>query len=160
MKSITEKRKKLRNLIRQYFLETSKHNTETGEYYCPLKKRWYPKREMQVAHFIDRNKYCTRYEEDNLLLVSKASNVWDAQKDCEGYKSVHHKDFAEYLGQSTVTRLENLSKGDCRLDSEFINYFINYYRKKLKVHQEKLKLQSEKLAYKIKSQFKNGEFKN
>lgn len=132
MSEIKKLKKEVRELIREYFLLTSKHSPSIGAYFCPLKRNWYIKDQMQVAHYIDRNRICTTYEEDNLLLVSKASNIWDAQIPHKGFKSKHHYDFARYLGPKKVEELEKRSRGNCKLTENFLSSYIDYYRKKIK----------------------------
>ena len=39
----------------------------------------------------------TRYDLTNCHLVSKQSNEWDAQVPKEGYKSLHHYDYEQFL---------------------------------------------------------------
>lgn len=93
--------------FRQYKLQTTP--LEKGKYRCPLKGRLYPVDKMHVCHYIDRAKMITRYDDENCILCSESSNVWDAQIPDDEYKSKHHKDFAEHLGEATVEELEALA---------------------------------------------------
>lgn len=64
---------------------------------------------MQASHFIDRATMSTRYDLDNVWLISSQSNTWDAQVSEEGYKSKHHKDFEDFLIEKIGTKkLNNL----------------------------------------------------
>ena len=65
---------------------------------------------MQVAHYIDRGIMNTRYDLTNCHLVSKQSNEWDAQVPKEGYKSLHHYDYEQYLGEQIIKDLRERSK--------------------------------------------------
>lgn len=93
--------------LRQYLLQR-----EGNSYYmhCPLKNRSYPQDKMECAHYIDRAIMNTRYDLTNVHLVSKQSNSYDAQVQVEGYKSLHHKDFEEYLGEQIVKDLRERSQ--------------------------------------------------
>jgi hypothetical protein len=93
--------------LRQYLLGKQKNGIY---YYCPLKKKNYPLTQMQVAHYIDRGIMNTRYDLSNCHLVSKQSNEWDAQVPKEGYKSLHHFDYEQYLGEQIVKDLHEKSK--------------------------------------------------
>ena len=78
--------------------------------HCPLKNKSYPVENMQVAHYIDRGIMSTRYDLCNCHLISKQSNEWDAQVPKEGYKSLHHYDYEQYLGKQLVKDLQERSK--------------------------------------------------
>lgn len=92
--------------LRQYLIGKQKN----GIYYCPLKKKNYHLSQMQVAHYIDRGIMSTRYDLCNCHLVSKQSNEWDSQVPKEGYKSLHHFDYEQYLGEQVVKELHERSK--------------------------------------------------
>lgn len=93
--------------MRQYILRIEgKHNY----YLCPLKNKFYPVEVMEIAHFIDRNVMNTRYDLVNCHLISKQSNSWDSQIPKEGYKSLHHYDYEQYLGEQIVSDLRERSK--------------------------------------------------
>ena len=92
--------------LRQYLLRRESHNY----IHCPLKNKSYPKEVIQVAHFIDRGIMATRYDLTNCHLVSKYSNERDAQVPKEGYKSLHHYDYEQYLGEQIVKDLRERSK--------------------------------------------------
>ena len=98
--------------LRQYLLKDNLRSD--GMYRCPLKKQWYQKDKMHVAHFIDRGIINTRFCLINCHLVSAVSNTYDAQVQVEGYKSLHHKDYELYLieeyGEETVEDLKRRGK--------------------------------------------------
>lgn len=96
--------------LRKYLLSKAPRKGMSGYIYCPLKNSWYPEHKIQAAHFIDRSVMCTRYDLDNVNLVSEQSNVWDAQIRKEGYKSKHHHDYEHWLGKRKVEKLLELSK--------------------------------------------------
>ena len=93
--------------LRQYLL---RREGDVNYIFCPLKNKNYPKENMQVAHYIDRGIMNTRYDLTNCHLVSKQSNEWDAQVPKEGYKSLHHYDYEQYLGEQIVKDLRERSK--------------------------------------------------
>lgn len=83
--------------LRGYLLRNTP--SRAGKYYCPLKKKYYPAKKMDVAHFIDRGVYHLRWDLRNVHLISADSNRYDAQVVVEGFKSLHHKEYAEYLDE-------------------------------------------------------------
>ena len=93
--------------LRQYLLRREGSNNYI---HCPLKNKFYPIEVMEVAHFIDRGIMNTRYDLCNCHLISKASNSFDAQVQKEGYKSLHHYDYEQYLGEQIVKDLRERSK--------------------------------------------------
>ena len=93
--------------LRQYLLRREGNNNYI---HCPIKNKFYPSDVMQVAHFIDRGIMSTRYDLCNCHLVSKQSNEWDAQVPKDGYKSLHHYDYEQYLGERIVLDLRERSK--------------------------------------------------
>jgi|AntRauTorckE6833_2_1112554.scaffolds.fasta_scaffold30883_2 hypothetical protein len=82
--------------VRRYLLSKAKKNGR-NEIKCPLKNKYYKKEKINVSHFIDRACMNTRYDLNNIFLISEDSNVWDAKIQVEGYKSLHHKEYEEWL---------------------------------------------------------------
>lgn len=103
---------------RQYLL---KHAVRNGynKILCPIKNKYFSEDQMQASHYIDRSKMCTRYDEDNVWLISSYSNMWDAKEQTEGYKSKHHKEYEDFLiykiGQKRLDNLIDKSKNFCIL---------------------------------------------
>lgn len=95
--------------FRKYLLSKAKRNS-FDKIYCPLKKRWYSEDMMHVCHYIDRVKTILRYDETNCILCCKESNTIDAQTNVEGYRSLHHKDFEEFLGEEDLAYLLTQAK--------------------------------------------------
>lgn len=94
--------------LRQYLL---KQSSGFGDrIWCPIKRQTYHKDKIHVAHFIDRNVMGLRYDLDNCHLISEQSNMWDAQTPKEGYKSLHHYDYENYLGEYKVNALKYRAK--------------------------------------------------
>lgn len=94
--------------LRQYLLKTT---TGFGNrYWCPLKKQSYHEDSIHCCHYIDRSVMILRYDLNNVHLISSVSNTFDAQVPKEGYKSLHHYDFEEYLGEEVVKNLREKSK--------------------------------------------------
>jgi len=93
--------------LRQFLL---KREGNHNYLHCPLKNRSYTSNNMECAHYIDRGIMNTRYDLTNVHLVSKQSNSFDAQVQVEGYKSLHHKDFENFLGERLVEDLRERSK--------------------------------------------------
>lgn len=124
---VKDLKRELNTQIRAYFLSHAVKN-EDGLYYCPLKRKFFQEQDMQVAHFIDRNKSATVYYKDNLLLCSKQSNVWDAKVPIEGYKSKHHKDYEEYIGQCKADYLRKLSENRVSYNRQDLTDLIKMYK--------------------------------
>lgn len=81
--------------LRQYLLRI--HMRDDGMYRCPLKKQWYQKNKIHVAHYHDRNRLNTRFNLNNCHLISEQSNMWESQEPKEGYKSKHHYEYEMWL---------------------------------------------------------------
>lgn len=98
--------------LRHYLLRVTENSN--GNYWCPLKNRYYPENKIHVAHFHDRNRLNTRYSLDNCWLISEQSNMWEAQIPYEGYKSKHHYEYEiwlrEKLGEKKFEELLQESK--------------------------------------------------
>jgi hypothetical protein len=105
--SISQLKRQADYWLRQYLLNREGNHNYI---YCPLKNNSYPVEVMEVAHFIDRAIMNTRYDLTNVHLVSKQSNSYDAQVQVEGYKSKHHYDYEQYLGEKIVQDLRERSK--------------------------------------------------
>lgn len=89
--SNSELKKIADHTLRQYLIKNEKYH------WCPIKKRTYKISDLQVAHYMDRANMWTRYDLQNCHLVSSQSNMWDAQVSKEGYKSLHHYDYEQFL---------------------------------------------------------------
>lgn len=113
---------------RQYLLSKAKRKGMSGYVYCPLKNTWYPEHKMQVAHFIDRGIMSTRYDLDNINLISEQSNVWDAQIPKEGYKSKHHHDYEKSLGPKIVEKLRKKAEELILMNKEDYIKIIEKFR--------------------------------
>jgi len=98
---------------RRYLLKNAKRNGY-NQVWCPVKERYYNENKMEASHFIDRSVMSTRYDKDNVWLISKQSNTWDAREQVERYKSLHHKEFEELLvkeiGEKNIKKLLAKSK--------------------------------------------------
>ncbi len=110
--------------LRQYLL----FRGENAYYYCPLKKKFFPTKDMHVAHFIDRQCMNTRYDLTNCNLISAQSNKYESQIPKEGYKSLHHFQYAEWLGPEKVKNLLDKSKIICILAKEDYLELINKFK--------------------------------
>ena len=116
--------------LRQFLLKREGNHSYI---FCPLKNKNYPVENMEVAHFIDRGIMNTRYDLCNCHLVSKASNSFDAQVQKEGYKSLHHKEYSEWIvkkygeGILEILREKAISTETFRKENyiEAINKFRN-----------------------------------
>jgi len=112
--------------LRQYLL--SKADIRNGRIRCPIKGKWYPINKIQVCHYIDRAIMCLRYDLINCHLISEESNVWDARIQIEGYKSKHHKDYEEYLGEKNIKYLLEMSKNICIFAKEDYISKIKFFK--------------------------------
>lgn len=101
---------------RQYLLKNADRNGY-GKILCPIKNTYFSEEKMQASHFIDRSKMCTRYNKNNVWLISSQSNMWDAKEKVEGYKSKHHRDFElmliDKIGEKKFKELLDKSKNYC-----------------------------------------------
>lgn len=80
--------------LRQYIIFNLK---DKNLHKCPLKKRIFKVSKMHIAHFFDRNIMATRYDLNNVHLISEQSNCWDALISKTGYKSLHHYEYEIWL---------------------------------------------------------------
>lgn len=116
---------------RQYLL---KHAVRNGynKILCPIRNTYFSENKMQASHFIDRSKMCTRYDGDNVWLISSCSNMWDAKEQVKGYKSKHHKDYEEFLiykiGQEKLNDLVEKSENFCILQRKDYIDIIQKFR--------------------------------
>jgi hypothetical protein len=98
-------KKEIDILFRKYLLSKAARNTK-GLIKCPLTKKWLPPARLDVCHFIDRKWLGTRWDTDNCILCSTYTNQFESSQRAEGFKSLHHKRFEEYLGREKITELE------------------------------------------------------
>lgn len=87
-------RQQLDKLFRGYLLRRAERNSH-GQIFCPLTKKWYDEKYIDVCHFIDRQFIGTRYSEENCILCSSHDNRNNER---------HLERFKEYLGD----RVEHL----------------------------------------------------
>lgn len=111
--------------LRQYLL---KREGNHNYIFCPLKSKNYPIENMQVSHFIDRNIMHTRYDLCNCHLISDKSNMWDSKVPKEGYKSLHHYDYEQYLGKQITEDLKERAKNIELFSKEDYIEIINKFR--------------------------------
>lgn len=81
--------------LRNYLLRKSAGFGE--RIWCPIKKQSYHKDQIHCCHFYDRGIMSLRYDLKNVHLISSVSNTFDAQVPKEGYKSLHHYDYEQFL---------------------------------------------------------------
>lgn len=128
--SSSDLRKVADHSLRHYLLRTTESNN--GNYFCPIKNRWYPANKIHVAHYHDRQRLNTRYNLDNCHLISEQSNMWEAQEPKEGYKSKHHYDYEiwlrEKLGEEKFEELLQESKKLVIFAKEDYIELINKFR--------------------------------
>jgi hypothetical protein len=112
--------------FRQYLLSKANRNKH-GSIYCPLIRKWVHESQIHVCHFIDRQKGRLRYSEENCILASAYTNTVQADVRVEGYKSLHHKLFAAYLGEERVKYLNEKAKELLRRDKvDYITLISKY----------------------------------
>lgn len=81
--------------LRNYLLRNA---TGFGDrVWCPIKKQSYHKDQIHCCHFYDRGIMSLRYDLKNVHLISAVSNTFDAQVQVEGYKSLHHYEYEQFL---------------------------------------------------------------
>jgi hypothetical protein len=105
---------------------------ESTYYFCPLKQKSYSADNIHVGHYIDRANMWTRYDLQNCHLVSSQSNMWDAQINKEGYKSLHHYDYEQFLvseyGNDVISILREKAKNKDIFRKENYIEVINKFR--------------------------------
>ncbi len=77
---------------------------------CPLTGGRTKMENIHVCHYIDRARMILRYSEDNCVLCSAYTNTFEAHVKEEGFKSLHHKKFEDFLGAEKIEKLNNLSQ--------------------------------------------------
>lgn len=92
--------------VRKYLLSRSSRCFLTGKDYHPS--------ELHVSHYIDRNRVCHRWDLNNVHLINKWSNLFDAKvfnKALYGRLSKHHFEYRNKLietyGIQIVVELEH-----------------------------------------------------
>lgn len=106
--SISDLKKIADYWLRQYLLKHTE--SKNGYYLCPITKKLLPESKLHVCHYIDRAYYPLRWDLRNCHLASSNSNTFDAQVQVEGFKSLHHKMYEEFLGEDMVKQLKEESK--------------------------------------------------
>lgn len=91
-------RQNLDKLFRKYLLKKAERN-EDNQIFCPLNKRWYDEKYMDVCHYFSRENIGTRYSEENCILCSSSSNRNDEE---------HLLKFRNYLGDELVAHLNEI----------------------------------------------------
>lgn len=116
--------------LRQFLLKREGNHSYI---FCPLKNKNYPVENMHVCHYEDRANLWTRYDLQNCHLISAQSNTWDSQILVEDYKSLHHKEYSEWIvkkygeGILEILREKAISTETFRKENyiEAINKFRN-----------------------------------
>jgi len=82
---------------------------EDGMVRCFISGKKYPIDKIQLAHYKDRSCNALRYHMKNTQLISKKSNVFDANEYIDG-ESIHHRDFRlkliEVFGEDVIPWLD------------------------------------------------------
>src|SRR5699024_48877 len=115
--------------LRRYLIRHADKNV-FGKIYCPIKKKFIGEKYVHVSHFIDRGVMCTRYDLNNVMLISKKSNVWDSKILEDEYKSKHHKEYEKVLkdkiGEKKLNELKKLSNKNCIFGKDYYIEKINF----------------------------------
>ncbi len=113
--------------FRFYLLSRAEKDSE-GKIFCIVTEKWLYPADLHVCHYKDRSVLGLRYSEDNCVLCSSQSNVWEATLPDETgeYKSVHHRKFAAGLFKKDKEKIENL---------ELLSKNIVVYQKKDYINQ-------------------------
>ena len=107
--SVSELRKVCDFWFRKYLMKLSGVG-EKGFILCPLTNIKVRVENAHVCHFVDRARMSLRYSEDNCVLCSKYTNTIESRISEEGYKSLHHKKFEDFLGAEKIEKLKTLSE--------------------------------------------------
>jgi hypothetical protein len=110
--------------LRKYLLQNSERNGK-GEIFCPLKKKWYHEKDMEVSHYISRRCKHLELELDNVILSAKDSNTWDNLIFLTEFGvSQHIKDYTDYIGNDKANKLKEL-KNKTPIQIMTKDYYIN-----------------------------------
>lgn len=97
--------------FRQYLIEKS--DKQGTNIWCNITNRYLPEDKVHVCHYIDRATYCTRYDEDNCIIGSANSNLFESKIPHETSRSLHHYKLEQILGEKKVKELLVKSKEIC-----------------------------------------------
>ena len=111
-------------LFRKYLL--AKAERKDNLIYCPLINKWIDESSIQVCHFIPREIIQLRYNEDNCILCSEYSNIYENSIQLDG-ETLHIKKFREYLGEDKVKELLEIKKNN-KLYSKELDLLINKWK--------------------------------
>lgn len=127
--SLSELRKVCDYWFRRYLIFCSGVG-EKGFILCPLTNIKVRVEDAHVCHFVDRARMSLRYSEDNCVLCSKYSNTIESRISEEGYKSLHHKKFEDFLGAKKIEELKILSQQVVIYTKEDYLCMINKFRQR------------------------------
>lgn len=97
--------------FRQYLIE--KADKKGNKIWCPITERYQPLENIHVCHYIDRATMCTRWEEDNCIIGSSQSNLFESKIPHETSRSLHHHKLEQILGKEKIEKLLVMSKNIC-----------------------------------------------
>ena len=84
-------------------------------------------KEIDAGHFVQRDRLATRYNEQNVHAQCQHENRFRS-----GQQFVHGQKIDLLYGKGTAQKLTDLSKAYCKLDYDWLQYFIAHYRAKVK----------------------------
>ena len=99
--------------FRQYLIEKS--TKQGNKIWCKITERYQSLENTHVCHYIDRATMCTRWDEDNCIIGSSQSNLFESKIPHETSRSLHHYKLEQILGEKKVKELLVKSKNICIL---------------------------------------------
>ena len=121
-------------LHRQYLIAKAPKSSR-GHIQCFITKSWFPAEFLEVAHYIDRNRLCVRYDDHNCHLVIKSSNSGDNNiynEKLYGELSKHHFEYKEQLiieyGLPIFEELMNYKENCAGLSREDYENYIQEFK--------------------------------
>lgn len=126
MKTLGKLIKELDILIGKYMKLTAPRD-DMGRIQCFINKTWHYPDNIEVCHFIQRDKMCTRFHPDNLRLGSKTTNRFE-EDHIEKFKEMLISD----IGLERVENLYNLASDRCTPNRISLNKDIELYEERIK----------------------------
>ena len=100
--------------FRIYLCKKSKRKGE--KIWCPFSNSYKTIDKMHVCHYIDRARMCTRWDENNCIMGSSDSNMFESKINHKESRSLHHYKFEQILGNKKVENLLEKSKKICIIE--------------------------------------------
>lgn len=126
---ISEIRKQILKLDRVFsqFIRLRDANRQ-GICFCITCGKTFHWKDGDAGHFVQRDRYATRYDERNVHAQCKYCNRFRS-----GEQSIHGMQIDKKYGEGTAAQLITISKiKGCKLDLRWVDIKLSYYKKKVK----------------------------